>query len=578
MKKATAEGKRRKTSRPARKPRGKRAAPSRKAIFVLGMHRSGTSALAGLMRRLGADGPATPLGPSAHNPKGHFESRPLYRLQDELLQSAGSSWDDFRPVPETWTTSPKADEFRGRLAGLIESEYGQSGFFVVKDPRNCRLVGLWREVLAEMRVQPLFVHIHRNPLEVARSLGKRDGLDAGYGALVWLRHLLDAEAGSRGQTRSFTSYDRLLGDWPAEMEKIAGDLKISWPTFAPSHAADLDAMVLPELKHNSAGALLGSRLSARWIGSTHDVFERWSRSGEDAADHAVLDGIRRAFDASAEVFGATVHARGEALTTELDRARATIAAAEERAREATAAAEDQAGERAAAIAALTEERDKACEAQATVEARHLARTQAQEEAHEDAMRNLRAERDALADRLSSSESALAQRAAEIEDALRDLRAAEDALAASEARSAEADLEQTEAADRERMEAADRIRDLETAIERRDEDLARMQVLMLEAGTDPAPRAPAGADGKADAPTRLRRQSLRRSEPSPLAPEGSRGRNGAAPDRRTIDDLIAQRNKARAAQEHAEFRNQAFLNSTSWRLTAPIRWLALRLKR
>lgn len=242
------------------------------------MQRSGTSALSGLIRRLGADGPATPLGANAHNSKGHFESRSLYPLQDELLANAGSRWDDYRPFPQTWMASPKAEVFRGRLVEAVESEFGDSGFFVVKDPRNCRLVALRRNVLADLGVQPLFVHIHRNPLEVARSLRKRDNLDPEYGALVWLRHVLDAEAGSRGQTRSFTSYDLLLEDGPAEMEKIAADLKISWPMFTPSHAAELDSMLAPELKHNNDRNLLNSRLCARWIGETFSIFERWSRS------------------------------------------------------------------------------------------------------------------------------------------------------------------------------------------------------------------------------------------------------------------------------------------------------------
>ena len=196
----------------------------RYAIIVLGMHRSGTSALSGLLMRLGGDGPATLLGKTEDNLLGHFESKPLYQLQDELLESAGTSWDDYHPFPESWLMSSKANEFQDRLKNLIETEFVNSGFFVVKDPRICRLVPIWLEVLAEMEIQPLFVHTHRDPTEVAQSLRKRNGFDLEYGHLLWLRHILDAEASTRDQKRSFTSYDRLLRGWPAEIENVI-DLK-----------------------------------------------------------------------------------------------------------------------------------------------------------------------------------------------------------------------------------------------------------------------------------------------------------------------------------------------------------------
>ncbi|MEA3390672.1 MAG: hypothetical protein U9R64_15535 [Pseudomonadota bacterium] len=297
--------------------------PVRKAVVILGMHRSGTSALSNILVELGVDAPANLMSADENNPKGYFESMPLYLLHDELLSNAGTSWDDYRPIPEGWARSPKANEFQDRLKEVVKSEYGRSGFFLMKDPRVCRLVPQWVIILTDMEIEPLFVHTHRHPLEVASSLRKRNGFDIGYGYLVWLRHVLDAEAGGRGQRRSFTSYDRILADWPTETEKIAADLGISWPRFGSTLASNLNGILDPDLKRNTAGAgkSWASHIVPPQVRIVHDVLNRWAAQGEDLNDHAILDEIRRDFNKSIPLFQDIVHADGTRISAERDDAR-----------------------------------------------------------------------------------------------------------------------------------------------------------------------------------------------------------------------------------------------------------------
>jgi hypothetical protein len=393
---------------------------TRKAIIILGMHRSGTSALSNLFVTLGGDGPATLMPPTQDNPKGYFESVPLYLLHDELLASAGSSWDDYTPIPESWTLSPKADEFRLKLEESLQSEYGRSGFFIVKDPRICRIVPLWRRALAQMQVSPLFVHTHRNPIEVATSLHKRDGFDVEYGCLAWLRHILDAEFGSRGQVRSFTSYDRIMEDWLAEATKIAADLKISWPKYSVFNASELNAVIEPDLKRNvmGLGHLRGNRMISGWITQVHDIFTRWATSGEVADDRQSLDAIRGAFDESVALFHGVVHRRGKGLIEERDEA-------SRRAEEAAAHVTGQ----QALIDTLVAERD---------EAGALAHTRGADLAEQQALvQALTAERDAQIEQSHLDQSRLAQQKAELDDLWRDLDVSRNALA--EAEKAQLDL-------------------------------------------------------------------------------------------------------------------------------------------
>lgn len=52
----------------------------------------------------------------------------------------------------------------------------------------------------------------RSPREVAQSLHRRDGLGASSGCLLWLRHVLDAEAETRAMPRAVLDWSRFLSD------------------------------------------------------------------------------------------------------------------------------------------------------------------------------------------------------------------------------------------------------------------------------------------------------------------------------------------------------------------------------
>ena len=178
----------------------------------------------------------------------------------------------------------------------------------------------WRETFDRVRVQPLFVHTHRHPLEVAASLQKRDGFDVEYGTLLWLRHVLDAESESRGERRSFTSYERLIGNWPAEAEKIAADFGIHWPRYNSASMSRLDSMVRPDLRRNTAPPAASSKFLARWISDVQAVLDRWSKNGENPQDYNMMDEIRMSFNESAAVFGGSVQRNGRALASARDAA------------------------------------------------------------------------------------------------------------------------------------------------------------------------------------------------------------------------------------------------------------------
>ncbi|MDE4175243.1 sulfotransferase family protein [Phaeobacter sp. PT47_59] len=286
------------------------ARKSRYAVVVLGMHRSGTSALTGTLARLGCDLPNEIMSPNEFNPKGFYESMKAYHLNDAILASGGSSWDDWRGFNPDWYDSPRLEEFLERGAEILQEEYGTSRFFVLKDPRICRLMPFWTQLFAAQKLKPVYVLTHRNPIEVARSLEAREGWPLAAGLLLWLRHVLEAEAGSRGARRCFTSYDRLLDNWSGVAQAISARTKIRFPRFSDSSSAEIGAFLSSNLRHRveKVEAVSENPVVSDWVRVTFGIMERWAEAGETEADYAQLDEIRAAFDSAAPVFSPLFHA------------------------------------------------------------------------------------------------------------------------------------------------------------------------------------------------------------------------------------------------------------------------------
>jgi hypothetical protein len=206
----------------------------------------------GVMVQLGVTAPLTLMPASRTNERGYWESIRFAALHDELLDSAGSKWDDWRAFDKEWYLSAVADHFRARAKLLIDEEFGEADLFVFKDPRLCRILPFWATALEDMRIAPLVLIPIRSPLEAARSLEKRDRFSLEKGLLMWLRHVLDAERESRDLPRAVVAMDDLLEDWREVMTKIGRLLGIEWPISDEAKAAAVDNFISRDLRHQNA--------------------------------------------------------------------------------------------------------------------------------------------------------------------------------------------------------------------------------------------------------------------------------------------------------------------------------------
>lgn len=245
---------------------------SRRALIVLGMHRSGTSFITGLCHLLGVAVPRNLLPPQADNPTGFWESREIVQSHNRFLQSLGIDWSDYSYLPREVFSSLTAKQLREELIWILRKDFTESKTFVIKDPRICRLLPLWDQVFDDLNIEPLFISVFRNPSAVAASLTKRNGFECLRTYLIWLRYVIDAEQGTRQRRRCFLEFDAAAKDWTSAARKIERELDFSWPVDIDTMSSSINQFVRHDLMRNNAisGLCTDDEKVEMWANATYE--------------------------------------------------------------------------------------------------------------------------------------------------------------------------------------------------------------------------------------------------------------------------------------------------------------------
>jgi GT2 family glycosyltransferase/glycosyltransferase involved in cell wall biosynthesis len=190
---------------------------TQRAICIAGAHRSGTSMLTRLLHGCGLYlGPNDALmPPQADNPDGFWEHLSFVALNDELLEALGGAWD-LPPKSNESLSDERLDVLRPKARLLIEG-FQSAQIWGWKDPRNSLTLPFWEDLLPGLKT----LIIVRNPLEVAYSMRKRNGMSYAFGLRLWEiynRRLIEA-AGKHD--RLLTHYDLFFENAGKELQRIA---------------------------------------------------------------------------------------------------------------------------------------------------------------------------------------------------------------------------------------------------------------------------------------------------------------------------------------------------------------------
>jgi hypothetical protein len=241
--------------------------PGSAQVVVLGMHRSGTSAVTRVLNMMGLwVGPPDAFPPADEgNPTGYWEYREVWALNEAVLGALGATWCTVDRLDLERLGPLARAHFEQRARHAVDT-LSRGGSWVIKDPRLCVLFPLWRAVLD----RPLCVLIHRDPLAVALSLYERDGLPLLQGVALWELYNRRALAASQGLPRLLVSYRELVRDPVGTARHLHRDLiRSGGPGAAglalPS-ASDLHAFVTPSLdRHPENPALAEGCLNQRQL-------------------------------------------------------------------------------------------------------------------------------------------------------------------------------------------------------------------------------------------------------------------------------------------------------------------------
>jgi len=205
----------------------------RTGVIVLGMHRSGTSMLTGLLALGTGYATGDNLMPAKrNNPKGFFER------QDALFQNM--AFLEAQKIPDT--SAPHIRAYQTGNSNITLSAHGQSAveFFnnntnipwIQKDPRMCITLHEW---LPFLKTEPAILLTYRHPLEVARSMNNRKKRTLASGLDVWVAYNQAAIRNSAGLCRVVTSNDKILQNPVEEVSRIVQELTSKCGVLPPPH-------------------------------------------------------------------------------------------------------------------------------------------------------------------------------------------------------------------------------------------------------------------------------------------------------------------------------------------------------
>ena len=271
-------------------------------ILVLGMHRSGTSALTGALSGAGVfvGGEQELTGTNWENPKGFFERRDARNICDALLHGSGADW---------WKVSRfSPDNADHEVVRAKRSEIGElvsqlneraENAWALKEPRLCVLLPIFRSFLSK----PFATIVARHPVEVARSLRRRNGFPIAVGTALWEAYMCSAMQHAADLEHFVLRYDEILDkperlfaelfEW-LEQRGVSGlDATAAINSISPElrreRARDEDSKLLTR-----AQKALWKRLSDRQISESPPVLSPGAQTllHEFESDQAVVERLR----------------------------------------------------------------------------------------------------------------------------------------------------------------------------------------------------------------------------------------------------------------------------------------------
>jgi O-antigen biosynthesis protein len=193
-----------------------------RAVLVLGMHRSGTSAFSRSMQALGVYLGNNFLEDRPDNATGYWEDKGICQLNEGALLMCGVRWEDARLIEDSKWSLLELEALRTEAADYIRSNFRGHPLWGFKDPRSLRLLPFWQPILRSLGVDPSYVIAIPNPRSVSISLFEPQGMDQVAGRMLWLVYTVPYLPLLKGKTFVVTDYDLFMADPRDQLDRSRG--------------------------------------------------------------------------------------------------------------------------------------------------------------------------------------------------------------------------------------------------------------------------------------------------------------------------------------------------------------------
>jgi hypothetical protein len=296
-----------------------------KIVVVTGAGRSGTSSVAGALKRLGLHIPQPEKQADEWNPRGYYESSWPTTFHAKWLRSLLRDMDA-RPHAAEVALASLTDERQERFTAWLVEQVGLRApgeVVLVKETRAFWVLPMWQRAAEAAGAELTSLTMLRHPTQVVRSRdskhleGRPDGvrlLRETTNVAAWLNSLFETERVTRGLPRTFVLYDELLGDWRTALTRAAGHLGLDLGDETALAAPHDNDDFLDSSLNRSAYTWDGLEVGRPLVDLAERSWERAHRLTRDPADPTVVAEVAALREEYADLYAMAEGILGDART------------------------------------------------------------------------------------------------------------------------------------------------------------------------------------------------------------------------------------------------------------------------
>jgi hypothetical protein len=285
------------------------------ALLVLGMSRSGTSALTRVLSLCGATLPFGMMGADEGNQRGYWEPRASLLMNRAILERHRSAWWDpsMRVLEEGEFSADEKAACVSQIAAYLNT-LPAAPLIVIKDLSIVPISEMWFEAAHLAGFNVRVVIAVRHPQEVIGSLSSLAEATPELSSALWLKANLLAERHTRGMPRVFVDYANLLENWRREITRVSAGLEVDLHTRDENA---IEEFLTPDLRRQRSCDSVTDFFGTNWVSVVYDAVRAAAR--DEPWDESVLDRVFEAYRASEHDFRTAFEASRDLSSSMLNR-------------------------------------------------------------------------------------------------------------------------------------------------------------------------------------------------------------------------------------------------------------------